>query len=64
MTISFNILGWILVPSSALDRLKRQAVAAICMGNTDGYSLAQDRTFYNSTVCWSGAEQGVRRELT
>ena len=50
LTISFNILGCILVPSSALDRLKRQAVAAICIGKTVGYSRAQDRTFYNSTV--------------
>ena len=49
LTISFNILGCILVPSSDLDRLKRQAVAAICIGKTVGYSRAQDRTFYNST---------------
>ena len=46
LTISLSILGWILVPSSALERLKRQAVAAICIGKTVGYSRAQDKTFY------------------
>jgi len=41
---TLRILGWILAPSSALERLKRQAVAAIWMGKTEGYSRAHDST--------------------
>ena len=45
LTISFSIFGCILAPRSGFDKLKRQAVAAIWIGNTVGYSLAHSRTF-------------------
>ena len=50
LTISFNIFGCILDPRSGLDKLNRQAVAAIWIWNTVGYSLAQDTTFYKEKM--------------
>jgi len=44
LTMSLRILGWILLLRSALERLKRQAVAAIWIWKTEGYSRAHDKT--------------------